>query len=244
MQIKTTMRYHLIAIRMAIIKEFTNKWRRRYGDKETLLHCWWQSRLVQPLWKTVSVQFSHLLVSNSLPPMDCYTPGFPVHHQLPELAQTHVHWVNDAIQPSQPLSSPFPPALIFPSIRVFTSESVLQIRWPKCWSFSFSISPSNESSWLISFGLMGLILLQSKGLSRDFSWEAHTSQRISVLKNTPFPPPPQVSLGTLKFENHYCCLLLQSWHSTANPKGCSQVEGMSRTNRKKTQSLWPSSGEW
>ena len=82
-------------------------------------------------------------------PMGCSTPGFPVHHQLPELAQTHVHRVSDAIQPSHPLPSPSPP--IFPSIRVFSSESVLRIRWPKYWSFSFSISPSNEYSGLISF---------------------------------------------------------------------------------------------
>ena len=84
-------------------------------------------------------------------PMGCSTPGFPVHHQLPELAQTHVHRVSDAIQPSHPLPSPSPP--IFPSIRVFSSESVLRIRWPKYWSFSFSISPSNEYSGLISFRL-------------------------------------------------------------------------------------------
>ena len=76
-------------------------------------------------------------------PMDCSMPGFPVHHQLPEPAQTHVHQVRDAIQPSHPLSSPFPPVpLIFPSIRIFSSESVLHIRWPKYWSFNFSISHS------------------------------------------------------------------------------------------------------
>ena len=78
-------------------------------------------------------------------------PGFPVHHQLLELAQTYIHGVSDAIQPSHPLSSPSPPASIFPSIRVFSSESALCIRWPKYWSFSFSISPSDEYSELISF---------------------------------------------------------------------------------------------
>ena len=80
--------------------------------------------------------------------IDCSTPGFPVHHQLPELAQTHVHRVSEAIQPSHPLSSPSPTS-IFPSIRLFSKESDLCIRWPKYWSFS--ISPSNESSGLISF---------------------------------------------------------------------------------------------
>ena len=79
-------------------------------------------------------------------PMDCSTPGLSVHHQLPESTQTHVHQVSDAIQPSHPLL--LLPS-IFPSIRVFSSESVLRIRWPKYWSFS--ISPSNERSGLISF---------------------------------------------------------------------------------------------
>ena len=83
--------------------------------------------------------------------MVCSMPGLPVHHPLPELAQTHVHWVNDVIQPSYSLSSPSPPLSILPSIRVFSNESVLHIRWPKYWSFSFSISPSNEYSGLISF---------------------------------------------------------------------------------------------
>ena len=84
-------------------------------------------------------------------PMECSTPGFPVHHQLPELAQTHVHRVVDAIQPSHSPSSPSPPTLTFPNIRVFSSESVLCIIWPKYWNFSFSISPSNEHLGLISF---------------------------------------------------------------------------------------------
>ena len=82
--------------------------------------------------------------------MDCSTPGFPVHHQLPELTQTHVHWVGDATQPSRPLSSLLLLASIFPSIRVFSSESALHIRWTKYWSFSSSISSSNEYSGLIS----------------------------------------------------------------------------------------------
>ena len=79
-------------------------------------------------------------------PMDCCTPGLPVHHQLPELALTHVHWVRDAIQPSHPLSSPSPPPSIFPSISVFCNESVRHIRWPQYWSFSFSISPSSVAA--------------------------------------------------------------------------------------------------
>ena len=98
-------------------------------------------------------------------PMDCNTPGFPVHHQLPELAFENVHQVGDAIKASHPLSSILLPS-IFTSIRVFSSESVLHIRWPTYWSFSFSISPYNECSRLISFRIDGLDLLLSKGLSR------------------------------------------------------------------------------
>jgi len=95
--------------------------------------------------------------------MNCSTPGFPVHHQLLVLVQTHVHWVYDAIQPSHPLLSPFPlafnPHPAPPIIRVFSNESVLRIRWPKYCSFSFSISPSNEYSGLISFRMGWLDLL-------------------------------------------------------------------------------------
>ena len=83
--------------------------------------------------------------------MNHSTPGLPVHHQLPEFTQTHVHRVSDAIQPSHPLSSSSPPAPIPPSIRVFSNESTLRMRWPKYWSFRFSISPSNEHPGLISF---------------------------------------------------------------------------------------------
>ena len=79
-------------------------------------------------------------------PMNCSTPSLPVHHQLLESTQTHVHRVDDAIQPSHPLLSPSPQPSIFPSIRAFSNESALCIRWPKYWSFSFSISPSNEYS--------------------------------------------------------------------------------------------------
>ena len=81
---------------------------------------------------------------------DCSTPGFPVLHHLPELAQIHVLWVGDAIQPPHPPSSPSPPAFNL-SQHVFSNESALCIRWPQYWSFSYSISPSNDYSGLISF---------------------------------------------------------------------------------------------
>ena len=111
----------------------------------------------------LSVQFSSVarLCPTLCDPMDCSTPGLPVHHQLPGLTHTHVHQVGDAIQPSHPLS-PSPPTLnLSPSIRVFSNESALCIRWPMYWNFSFSISASSEHP--------GPISLQSKGFSRVFS---------------------------------------------------------------------------
>ena len=111
------------------------------------------------------IQFSS--VAQSCPtlcdPMNRSTPGFPIHHQLPEFTQTHVHRVGDAIQPSHPLSSPFSSAPIPPSIRVFSNESTLRMRWPKYCSFSFSIIPSKEHPGLISFRRDWLDLLAVQG---------------------------------------------------------------------------------
>ena len=81
--------------------------------------------------------------------MNCSMPGLPVHHQLPEFTQTHVHCVGDAIQPSYPCCALLLLPPILPSIRVFSNESALRMRWPKYWSFSFNISPSNEHPGLI-----------------------------------------------------------------------------------------------
>ena len=101
--------------------------------------------------------------------MNRSTPGLPVHHQLPEFTQTHVHRVGDAIQPSYLLSSLLLLPPIPPSIRVFSNESTLRMRWPKYWRFSFSISPSNEHPGLISFRMDWLDLLAVQGISRVFS---------------------------------------------------------------------------
>ena len=117
-------------------------------------------------------------------PMDCSTPGFPVHHQPSEFTQTHVHRVDDAIQPSYHLLSPFPPAFNLPSIRIFSSESDLPIRWPKYWSFSISISPSNEYSRLISFSKDWLDLLAVQGTLKSLL--QHHSSKASILQCSAF----------------------------------------------------------
>ena len=113
------------------------------------------------------VQFSS--VTQSCPtlcdPMNYSTPGLPVHHQLPEFTQIHIHRVSDAIQPSHPLSSPSTPTPNTSSIIVFSNESTLHMRWPKYWSFSFSIIPSKEIPGLISFRTDWLDFLAVQGLS-------------------------------------------------------------------------------
>ena len=130
-----------------------------------------------------NIQFSSSSVAQSCltlcNPMDCSTPGFPAHHQLPELAQIHVHRVSDAIQPSHPLHSLLFLPSIFPRIRVFSNESGLSIIWPMYYSFSFSISPSNEYSGLISFRMDWLDLLAVQGTLKSLL--QHHSSKPSIL---------------------------------------------------------------
>ena len=125
------------------------------------------------------VQFSSVaqLCLTLCNPMDCSTPGFPIHHQLPELAQTHVHRVDVAIQPLHPLSSPSP----LPSKtqhQGLSNESVLRIRWPKDWSFSFISSPSNEYSGLISFRIDWFDLLAVQGTLKSLL-QHHSSKNVN-----------------------------------------------------------------
>ena len=116
--------------------------------------------------------------------MNCSTPDLLVHHQLPESTQTHVHWL---VMPSNHLIFCFPLLLlpsIFPNIRVFSNESALHIRWPKYWSFSFNISPTNEHPGLISFRMDWLDLLAVQGTLRSLL--QHHSSKASVLWHSAF----------------------------------------------------------
>ena len=130
-----------------------------------------------------SVQLSRS-VESVCDPMDCSTPGLRVHHQLPKLVQIHVHQVRDVIPPSHPLSSPSLPAFNLSQHRVFFNESVLHIRWPKYWIFSFSISPSNEYSRVISFRRDWLHLLAVQGTLKSVL--QHHSSKASILQHSVF----------------------------------------------------------
>ena len=116
--------------------------------------------------------------------MNRSTPGLPVHHQLPEFTQTHVHQVSYAIYPSHPLSPLLLLPPIPPSIRVFSNESTLHMRWPNYWSFSFSISPSNEHPGLISFRMDWLDLLAVQGTLKSLL--QHHSSKASIFRCSAF----------------------------------------------------------
>ena len=111
------------------------------------------------------------LYSTPWDPMNCSTPGFPVFHCLPEFAQTHVHWVSDAVQPSYPLLPLSPPPALNLSASVFSSEMALHIRWPKYWSFSTSLS--NEYWGLISFKIGQFDLLAVQGTLKSLIQDVH-----------------------------------------------------------------------
>ena len=116
--------------------------------------------------------------------MNRSTPGLPVHHQLTEFTQTHVHRVSDAIQPSHPLSSPSPPAPNPSQHQVFSNESTLRMRWPKYWSFSFSIIPLKEHPGPISFRMDWLDLLAVQGTLKSLL--QHHSSKASILRCSAF----------------------------------------------------------
>ena len=138
-------------------------------------------RLVEIVY--VSVQFSSVAQSclTLCNPMDRSMPGLPVHHQLPEFTQTHLHWVGPTISSSV---VPFSSCPDFPSIRVFSNESAFHIRWLKYWSFSFNISPSNKHSELISFRMDWLDLLAVLGTLKSLL--QHHSSKASILRRSAF----------------------------------------------------------
>ena len=139
-----------------------------------------------PYLLQTSPQFSSVTQSclTLCDPMNRSTPGLPVHHQLPEATQTHVHRVGDAIQPSHPLSFPSPPALNLPQHQGLFHESALRIRWPKYWSFSLNISPFNEHPGLISFRMDWLDLLAVQGTLKSLL--QHHSSKASILRRSAF----------------------------------------------------------
>ena len=159
--------------------------------------------------------------------MDPSTPGFPVHAQLLEFTQTHVHWVGDAIQPSHPLSSPSPPVFNFSQHKVFSNESALSIKWPKYWSFNFNIIPSNEYSGLISFRIDWLDLLEVQGTLRSLL--QHHNSKASILQHSTFfivHHSQQKSLKcsnwmqSQKWQNDLCSFSRQTIQYHGNPSLC------------------------
>ena len=149
---------------------------------------WLQNKLSLPHCGCCSVIKSYLTLCN---PVDNSKPCFPVPHYLPEFGQTHVHWVGDAIKTSHPLllSSS---ACIFPSIRVFSNESTVPIKWPRYWTCTFSISPSNEQSGLISFRIDWWSPCCPRDSQKSFlvlQLKSTNSLALSLLYNTSFHYP-------------------------------------------------------
>ena len=156
-----------------------------YNSRAVAIYQWNLNYLKRNLKQTLILNVHSVHFTQSCPtlcnPMNCSTPDLPVHHQLPEFTQTHVHRVGDAIQTSHPLSSP---SLIPPSIRVFSNESTLRMRWPKYWSFSFSIITSKEIPGLISFRMDWLDLLAVQGTLKSLL--QYHSSKASILQHSAF----------------------------------------------------------
>ena len=158
-------------------REFKKKWGALMSGQDGVAGTWFI------FWNTKQPGSCRRSVPKSCPtllnPTDCSTPGPFTLHSLRELAQIHVHWVSDPLATVSSSVIPFsfcPQS--FPSIRVFSNDSALCIRWPKYWSFNFSISPSNIQGWF-SWGVTGLISLLSTGLSRVFSSSTNRKQLTS-----------------------------------------------------------------
>ena len=159
-------------------------------------------------------------------PTNHSTPGLPVHHQLLEFTQTHVHRVSDAIQPSHPLSSPSPLVPNPSQHRVFSNESTLRMRWPKYLTFSLSIIPSKEIPGLISFRMDWLDLLAVQGTRKSLL--QHHSSKASILRRSAFFSCVQF-VATLQTVAHQAPLSvgirqarILEWVATPSSRGSSQ----------------------
>ena len=165
--------------------------------------------------QTDKVQFSSVaqLCPTLCNPMNRSMPGLPVHHQLLEFTQTHVHRVGDAIQPSHPCRPLLLPPSIFPSLRVFSNESTLCIRWPKYWSFSFNISPSNEHPGLISFRMDWLDILAVQETLKSLL--QHHSSKTSILRCSAFfivqLSNPYMTIGKTNRDQTHAPSTLGAW---------------------------------
>ena len=144
--------------------------------------------------------------------MDCSMPDLSVHHQLPEFTQIQVHWVSDAMQPSHPLLSPSPPALNLSQYQVLFNKPVLHIRWPEYWSFSFSISPCNEYSGLITFRMDWLDLFAVQRALKSLL--QHHSSKAPILPCSSFLmfqlSHPYMNWNNHRFNYRFC------WQSVAS----------------------------
>ena len=174
--------------------------------------------------------------------MDHSMPGLPVHHQLLEFTQTHVHQVGDAIHPSHPLHPLLLLPPIPPSIRVFSNESTLRMRWPKYWNFSFSISPSNEHPGLISFR-MDWLAAEMSYCTPEVRAAAERSYRTPEVRGGSWKEQPRVQGAAAapgqprgatlhpksgeaavrryplsKVRSSGCALLEQPWRDTPHPR--------------------------
>ena len=159
------------------------------GNSSPLLYSCLENSTDRGVWQATdhgvsSVQYSCSVLSDFCDLMDCSALGFSVHHQLLELAQTHFYQVGDAIQPSHPLSFPSPPTFNLSQHQGLFSKSVLCIKWPKYWSFSFSISTSNEYSGLIFLRIDWFYLLAVQGTLKSLL--QHHSSKASILWRSAF----------------------------------------------------------
>ena len=175
---------------------------------KAIVHCK-LSASFNTLWGRRSVFFRNTetgsLVQSCLTlcnPMNWRTPGLPVHHQLPEFTQTHIHGVGDAVQPSHPLLAPSSPTFSLLQYQGLSKESVLRIKWPKYWSLSFNISPSNEYSGLISFKMDWLDLLAAQGTLQSLL--RHHSSKASIFRCSAFF---MVQLSHLSSANINCTFI-------------------------------------